>query len=224
MFHTSFSHQFNSFNIQSHCFVSTPCLPKKETLTWITSPNRVKLTPRNLSMVVSSCSFPCKPPGKHNFDDFGQRQAQGSRLLKTQTIAKQLPTCRANDISVAFAAPCFRCAQDLCMPGVQDSYMIPTPVVGIHDPYLSHHSFHVEWSRGCSNMLANTAWTIWNTNKKTFKVAIHCITRIRPYFGDLLGGFRCFPLRPRSQTHPTRKDFSMPSSASLRIKTKPFCK
>ena len=117
MVHTPF---FSSVQLEYKLslLVSTPCLPKKETSTWITSPNRVKLTPRNLSMVVSSCSFPCKPPGKHTFDDFGQRKAQGPRLLKTQTIAKQLPTCRANAISVAFAAPCFRCAQDLCMPGV----------------------------------------------------------------------------------------------------------
>lgn len=155
----------------------------KKTSTWITSPDRVgwnltkkhwTLTPRNLSMVVSSCSFPCKPPGKHNFDDFGQRQAQGSRLLKTQTIAKQLPTCRANAISVGFAAPWFSLRPGLMYARCTGLLHDPYPSCWNSWPLFITHSFNVEWSRGCSNMLANTAWTIWNTNKKSFKVAIHC--------------------------------------------------
>lgn len=81
-------------------------------------------------------------------------------------------------ISVAFCLACLRPLFSL-RPGLM--YARCTGL--LHDPYPScwnswplfiTHSFNVEWSRGCSNMLANTAWTIWNTNKKSFKVAIHC--------------------------------------------------
>lgn len=92
------------------------------------------------------------------------------------------------------------------MLGVQDSYMIPTPVVGIHDPYLSHtHSMSSghEGVQICWQIRHELSGTPTKNPSRLQYIVI--ITQIRPYFwvfsGVFLYGLDHIHIPPEKTSH-----------------------